>query len=218
MGRKTKYLTNRKNMAAIGIGAMIVFIAMVLVAGIAASVLVQTSTRLEMQALKTGQETIAEVSSGITVEGVEGYNASGKITKLAVEIRPKAGAPDIDLEQAIVEISDSTNKYVLTYGSTYVNSSGINGSLASNGGWGSTNTFGITVLQDADESCKSTTPVINDGDHVILGIDTGSVFADNSGLLPRTDVSGLVICEEGAAGILGFTTPSSYIDTWMELQ
>ena len=218
MGRKTKYLTNRKNMAAIGIGAMIVFIAMVLVAGIAASVLVQTSTRLEMQALKTGQETIAEVSSGITVEGVEGYNASGKITKLAVEIRPKAGAPDIDLEQAIVEISDSTNKYVLTYGSTYVNSSGINGSLASNGGWGSTNTFGITVLQDADESCTSTTPVINDGDHVILGINTGSVFTDNSGLLPRTDVSGLVICEEGAAGILGFTTPSSYIDTWMELQ
>jgi flagellin FlaB len=218
MGRKTKYLTNRKNMAAIGIGAMIVFIAMVLVAGIAASVLVQTSTRLEMQALKTGQETIAEVSSGITVEGVEGYNASGKITKLAVEIRPKAGAPDIDLEQAIVEISDSTNKYVLTYGSTYVNSSGINGSLASNGGWGSTNTFGITVLQDADESCTSTTPVINDGDHVILGINTGTVFTDNSGLLPRTDVSGLVICEEGAAGILGFTTPSSYIDTWMELQ
>ena len=218
MGRKTKYLTNRKNMAAIGIGAMIVFIAMVLVAGIAASVLVQTSTRLEMQALKTGQETIAEVSSGITVEGVEGYNVSGKITKMAIEIRPKAGAPDIDLEQAIIEISDSTNKYVLGYGSDYKNSTSIDGDLSTNGAWGSSTAFGITVLQDADESCTSTTPVINDGDHVILGIDTSSVFTVNSGLLPRTDVSGLVICEEGAAGIVGFTTPASYIDAWMELQ
>jgi len=44
------------------------------VAGIAASVLISTSTNLEMQALKTGQENIAEVASGIKVESVEGYN------------------------------------------------------------------------------------------------------------------------------------------------
>jgi len=207
-------------MAAIGIGAMIVFIAMVLVAGIAASVLVQTSTRLEMQALRTGQETIAEVSSGITVEGVEGFNTSGKITKMAVEIRSKAGAPDIDLEQAIIEISDSTDKFILSYDSSnFKNSSSIEGDLETNGGWGPTgSTFSIAVLQDADESCVASTPVINDGDHVILGIDTSKVFSDNGGLSPRTDVSGLVLCEEGAAGIIGFTTPASYIDAWMELQ
>ena len=61
-----------KDVGAIGIGAMIVFIAMVLVAGIAASVLVQTSGRLETQAMRSGQETIAEVSSGINVFDIVG--------------------------------------------------------------------------------------------------------------------------------------------------
>ena len=215
MGKKLTKVLEKKDFASIGIGAMIVFIAMVLVAGIAASVLVQTSTKLEMQALKTGQETIAEVSSGITVQTVEGYNASGLITKMAIEICPKAGSPDIDLEQAIIEISDSSNKYVLTYGSALTNITTINGDLFTNGQFGSASTFGITVLQDADNSCIQASPVLNFGDHVILGVDTNAVFG---GLSPRTDVEGSVISEEGAPGIIGFTTPSSYVVDVMELQ
>ena len=57
----------RKNVGSMGIGAMIIFIAMVLVAGIAASVLVQVANTLQMQALYTGQETIDEVATGIAV-------------------------------------------------------------------------------------------------------------------------------------------------------
>ena len=211
--RKKKLV--KKDMGSIGIGAMIVFIAMVLVAGIAASVLVQTSTKLEMQALKTGQETIAEVSSGIKVESIEGYNTSGSITKMAIEISSMAGSPDVDLEQAIIEISDSTDKYVLTYGTTLTNTTTINGDLFTNGKFGTASTFGITVLQDADNSCVQSTPIINYGDHVVLGVDTNAVF---SGITPRTDVNGLVVIEEGAPGIIGFTTPSSYIEDIMELQ
>ena len=60
--RKICEILKRKDVGAIGIGAMIVFIAMVLVAGIAASVLVQTSTNLESRAMKTGSDTIDEVS------------------------------------------------------------------------------------------------------------------------------------------------------------
>jgi len=212
MGKK---ILLKKDIGSIGIGAMIVFIAMVLVAGIAASVLVQTSTKLEMQALKTGQETIAEVSSGLKVESIEGYNASGSITKMAIEISSMAGSPDVDLEQAIIEISDSTDKYVLTYGTTLTNTTTINGDLFTNGKFGTASTFGITVLQDADNSCVQSTPIINYGDHVVLGIDTDAVF---SGITPRTDVNGLIVIEEGAPGIIGFTTPSSYINDIMELQ
>jgi len=206
--------------AAIGIGAMIVFISMVLVAGIAASILVQTSTQLEMQALKSGQETIAEASTGLTVKGIEGFNDSGIIKKLAIEVSPKAGSPDIDLNNTIIEITDGSEKHVLDFGGSaqHVNASSINGDIEANGKFGSATTFGITVLQDADESCTSSTPIIGYGDHIILGVDTSAIFTTDSGLPPRTDVDGIVIIEEGAPGILGFTTPSSYVDDIIELQ
>ena len=77
----------KKDVGSIGIGAMIVFIAMVLVAGIAASVLIQTSTKLETQAMATGSETTDEVSSGVAVFGILGYadtTNSLDISKIAI--------------------------------------------------------------------------------------------------------------------------------------
>jgi len=207
-----------KDVGSIGIGAMIVFIAMVLVAGIAASVLISTSTSLEMQALKTGQESIAEVASGIKIEGVEGYQESQLITKMAIEITSRAGSPDVDLSQAIVEISDSSNKYVLRYGGAAAAATAVNGNLFGVAAFGDEDDFDLVVLQDADSSCGATTPIINFGDHVVLALDIDGVFSGNAGIGPRTDVAGMVIVEEGSPGILGFTTPSSYTDTTMELQ
>ena len=208
----------KEDVGSIGIGAMIVFIAMVLVAGIAASVLISTSTSLEMQALKTGRETIADVASGIKVEGVEASQTSQLILQMAVEVAPRAGSPDIDLAQAVVEISDSSNKYVLRYGNSRATAASVNGDIFGVSNFGSATDWDIIVLQDADSSVGQTTPILNFGDHVILALDADGVFSGNSGIGPRTDVSGMVIVEEGAPGIIGFTTPSSYTDTTMELQ
>jgi flagellin FlaB len=56
----------------IGIGAMIVFVAMVLVAGIAASVLIQSAGIVERKGMETGQQTTAEVATGLKVTDIEG--------------------------------------------------------------------------------------------------------------------------------------------------
>ena len=52
----------KKDNAAIGIGTLIIFIAMILVAGMAASVLIETMNSLEQTALKSGQEVVKDIS------------------------------------------------------------------------------------------------------------------------------------------------------------
>ena len=216
---KIKNIFKKKDAGSMGIGAMIIFIAMVLVAGIAASVLVQVANQLQMQALYTGMETIEEVATGIAVLDIEGHSNGSVIDRIAIGVRGRAGAGDIDLSQVVIELANNETKAVLNYDSANHNASPttVFDTAAFNL---AADAFGIIVLQDADGSCSNdaTTPIINFGDHVILGLDIDGVFSGNSGIGPRTDVSGMIIVEEGSPGIIGFTTPSSYTDTTMELQ
>ena len=219
MGKKLSNLLKKKDIGAMGIGAMIIFIAMVLVAGIAASVLIQTSTSLQMQTLRTGSQTTEAIASGILMQGIEGYydSSEGAITFLAFELRPRAGSPDVDLQTTVIELSDSNTKYVLRYGGTVTLLNSTEGNVFNSSfypaGGDETTEFYVIVLQDADRSCTSQNPVLNLGDHVILAV--GDVF---SGLQPRKIVFGQVIPEEGSPAVIDFRTPESFTDAVMELQ
>ena len=219
MGKNIWRILKEKDIGSIGIGAMIGFIAMVLVAGIAASVLIQTSTTLESQALSTGQETTAEVSSGLEVVDILGYKgANSKINLLAITVRPRAGSSDIDLAEAVIEISDSATKNFLTYDdTTHEPAADVDGDLFAFAQFTDDNThFSIIVLEDADDSCSSeTSAVINSGDLVVLGVNTSQCF---SGFDPRDDVWGLVLPEEGSPGVINFKCPASFTNTVIDLQ
>jgi flagellin FlaB len=216
--RKISKILKENDLGDMGIGAMIVFIAMVLVAGIAASVLIQTANKLEIQAMTTGQETTREVSSGLAVIDIEGFNYTGKIYNLTITVRPRAGSADIDLSQTIIEITDGAKKTLLTYnthGRQFNHSYDKNGSIFATGFWNESNeNFGIIVLQDDDSSLTATNPVLNRGDLVMLCIGTGRCF---SGLDPRDDIWGIVSPEEGAPGIFAFRVPSSINDPVYDL-
>ena len=223
--KKVVDLLKNRDVGAIGIGAMIVFIAMVLVAGIAASVLIQTSGRLETQAMQSGQETIAEVSSGLSVFDIIGKK-NDDLQYLAITVRARAGAPDIDLNETVVLISEGTTKTLVTYdGYTldqhYNNSpNGTNGQIFATNTWSdlTAETFGIIVLQDEDSSVSQTTPILNKGDKVIICLRFGSGACLGAEIAERKDVFGRIIPEVGSPGIIAFTTPAAYNDVIIDLQ
>ena len=201
--------------ASIGIGSLIIFIAMVLVAGIAASVMIQTMNSLEQQAMTTGQETIRDISSGLRVTHESGYSNGSKITQLAISVNTIAGSEGVDLGHAYLLLSDTNKQVILNY------TSNVFSSTISNGVFGTVNssnlsasTFGILVVRDIDSSCSAATPVINRNDLVVLLVNTTKCF---SGLDKRTKITGSITPEYGINGMISFTTPSAFINTIIDL-
>lgn len=214
---KIENLGGKERAGAVGIGAMIVFIAMVLVAGIAAGVLFQTSSSLQTQAMKSGGESISAVANGLKVESVIGYQKSDSVTLLSIEIRTMAGSSDVDLSKAILELSDVNQKKIFTYGGKLTAANDVNGDIFNTSFYPDNTTstkFYIIVLQDEDGSCKQNTPIINQRDHVLLAVNTTAAFG---GIPPRTKMFGKVMIGEGFPGVLSFTTPASYTTSVMRL-
>ncbi len=217
------FLSINNRIASIGIGGLIVFIAMVLVAGIAASVLIQTSDQLERQAMSTGEDTQDEVSAGIRVYEIIGHHNTRTISgtdykrfhNMSIMVTPRAGASGIDLSETVIAISNGSVKCILSWVTTYSASSSANGLFNTEAAFDlNASEFGIIVVEDRDSSCTRNAPVINEGDKALLTINLSACF---NGLESRADVRGMVIVEDGSPGIFLFRTPASTTRTVCEL-
>ena len=89
----------------VGIGTLIIFIAMVIVAAVAAGVLINTSQSLQEQARATGEETIRSVSSGVKINAVKGRtNDNAKIENLEAVVTTYPGSDGINLGETVIQI------------------------------------------------------------------------------------------------------------------
>ena len=122
----TQLSDGSENRAQVGIGTLIVFIAMVLVAAIAAGVLVNTAGFLQATAEDTGQESVDQVTERLDVINQHAtVNSSGEgigFLNLTVGLASGAGAVDMD-DTTVKYISDSevrtlTNSSDATAGDT----------------------------------------------------------------------------------------------------
>ena len=80
---------NNDELASIGIGAMIVFIALILVAAVASAVIIQTGEKLQQNAQQTGSDTQIEIGGKVTINGLKVYDAND--VRLYFEPSPGSG-------------------------------------------------------------------------------------------------------------------------------
>jgi len=146
----------------VGIGTLIIFIAMVLVAAVAAAVLIQTSGVLQQKAQQTGKEAITEVSSNMKITSVVGERTTGDstspLTKLNVTVELSAGGTEVDFQQVLVRYINETTTTTLHFNTTTATLA--NGTL-----------FGYTEERDPTKTLY----VLSSGDLAIISIDLSSM-------------------------------------------
>lgn len=105
--------------AEMGVGTLIIFIAMLLVAAVAAGVLLQTAGSLQEKSLATGQQAKSQISTHaetIEVSATDGRN--GNLTDFQEIIKLAPGSDPIKLEQVIFSVNTKDHTGTLKYRGT----------------------------------------------------------------------------------------------------
>ena len=122
---------SQDTVAAIGIGAMIVFIALILVAAVASAVIISTGEKLQQNAQKTGSDTQGELSGKIRATNV--IVGSTDFYRMFFESMPGSGnIEETDINWQLVcantaspESGDFTNAVLISTGGVQVTPAGI---------------------------------------------------------------------------------------------
>jgi flagellin-like protein len=139
-------ITDEEERGQVGIGTLIVFIAMVLVAAIAAGVLINTAGFLQTQAEATGEESTSQVSDRLQIVSTSGDVNSPDVETLRFVVALAPGSEPIDLEQTTVQ-------FIGEQGEATDTGADISGS---NGDTGITNIQGVNgnVLTDNSDRAE----------------------------------------------------------------
>ncbi|MCD4843648.1 MAG: flagellin [Methanosarcinales archaeon] len=188
MGNNT---LSKDTIAQVGIGTLIIFIAMVLVSAVAAAVLIQTSGVLQQKAQQTGMETITEISGNLVVVIITGERTDSDdptLNTYDLLIRVAAGARRIDLAQLVIIVEDQNTCSFLTFDK---------------------NNFTLKEIRDEDDSFQKNNSVyvINSGDLISISINTTNETIVS---LPRSDIAFTLIPEAGNPVRVDVTTPNSF--------
>jgi len=198
--------------ADIGIGVLIVFIAMVLVAAVAASVIMQTAETLQERAYAVGKQTIRDVSSGVRIIGVTAYTNPEKtrLQYIAIAITPRAGSLDLDLNKTLLYLQLNNYSVLNLNRNCKADSVGIGGIFHTlNLSQLNATNYGIISVHDSDRSIYN-----NNGfsvtDQAILIVNLTAVIPETSGLPPGETIEGKLVPEVGASGIFVVNAPNAF--------
>ena len=188
-----EFITGEKERGQVGIGTLIVFIAMVLVAAIAAGVLINTAGFLQSKSQETGQQSSKQVSNRLQEVVTTGTvdQTNGTITAVNVTVTQAPGAGEIDLENATITWIGPDGTFILNHenASTQVDDS-----------------FTTSIVKNAEGSPT----VLNDpDDRFSVNFDLSQGSDDPSLLSEGDEVTIKINTMAGATTTIGFTVPES---------
>jgi flagellin FlaB len=184
-----------------GIGTLIVFIAMILVAAIAASVLLGTAGSLQQKSLTTGKQTQQEVSSGIQVVTLTGTNGiDGTVEAFEMLIKLTAGSDALALNDTLITFDTKTQTQNIRYCGTYDSNES-----AQNSSQGYCNESASNGVGYSAEYLKNGT------DHLVNYLTTGDIvkirYNSTSSISQSATVKLRVIPKHGVIVPVDFVTP-----------
>jgi len=186
MTREKRINTDRGQ---VGIGTLIVFIAMVLVAAIAAGVLINTAGYLQSTAQQTGEQSTSQVSDRIQEVSTTGIVGSGDISDVNITVKIAPGAEEVDLLNTTAVWTGPTGSYRLVHANASANADG---------------NFTVSKFKDADDSV----PVLNDpDDRLTLNFDVDTF--EDSNLSPGSTVAVELTTMSGGETIIVFVVPDA---------
>ena len=191
----------KNDRAEVGVGTLIVFIAMVLVAAVAAAVLINTTGTLQQRAQSTGKEATQEVASNLKVTGVYGVrnDTSSNLWDLKINVELSAGAVPMDLTKLVIRYSSGTTT------ANYAHSTSALADATTHSA-----SFNATWIRGTGANF-----VMSSGDLVQLHFNMA-----NAGEIPtRTPIAVSLIPESGSSVEADFKTPATYsTDTIISLR
>ena len=198
--------------ADIGIGTLIVFIAMVLVAAVAASVIIQTAESLQQRAYAVGKQTIRDVSSGLRIIGVSGYTDANKtkIQYLAIAVATRAGSYDIDLNKTLLYLQLDNYSVLSMNTHCKTNTVGIGGIFHSlNLSMLNATNYGVIAIHDADQSIMKTNG-LSTADQAIIIVNLTAALPATQGLMSGEVLESKLVPEVGVEGIFVVHAPDAF--------
>jgi archaeal flagellin FlaB len=210
--RPEKKTRKKDDEADVGIGTLIVFIAMVLVAAVAASVIMQTAESLQQRAYAVGKQTIRDVSSGLRIIGVTGYTDDDKtkIEYLAIAVTPRAGSYDIDLNKTLLYLQ-LNNFTVLSLNPDCKADHVAEGGVFSTLNFSNLNAtnYGVIAIHDADNSIDNSNG-LGTSDQAMLIVNLTAALLETGGLMPGENLEAKLVPEVGSSGIFVVQAPNAF--------
>lgn len=189
---------DREDRGQAGIGTLIIFIAMVLVASIAAGVLINTAGFLQSQSEETGQEAGDQVSDRLlAINTVGDHVDGGEIPVINMTVRQASGSSDIDLTTTTVRVISEDAVVTLVHAERVPNPDS-DGAV-----------FATTAVEDDDGSIGGSYILNSPEDRAVIMLDLG----DSSDYIAGADASDVGNLTEGESAIVEITTQSGSVTT-----